>query len=115
MASIIYSLMRDYANVYSHTTDKMNNPTETIVHSKIKCQYVYEGKLKRDWVRSADLKSILAYCKFDGDLSINYNDVVKILDDDDIESGALSFKVVDIQKPLNLHTGKIDHTRVMLA
>jgi len=115
MASIIYSLMKDYANVYTLTTDKMNNPIETLAHSKIKCQYVYEGKLKRDWVRSADLKNITAYCKFNGDLSIDYNDVVKILDNTDAESATLTFKVVDIQKPQNLHTGKVDHTKVMLA
>jgi len=107
--------MRKRANVYSVTTDKMTNPVPTLAHENIRCQYVYEGKLKRDWVRSADLKNITAYCKFDGDLTINYNDVVKILDADLEESADLTFKVVDIQKPENLHTGNIDHTKVMLA
>jgi hypothetical protein len=117
MASIIYTVMRDRANVYTTTKDENNDPVETLLYEQIRCLFVEDGKLRRDWVRNADLREIRACCKFDGDKNINYDDVVKILDDDleEYSDGSMSFRVVDKEKPKNLHTGNIDHTRVMLA
>ena len=101
--------------MYSISKDSMNNPVSSIKYQNKKCLYVYEGKLKRDWVRNVDLKNIKAMCIFDGDLDVDYDDIVKILDSNGNETTTEVFKIVDIEKPRNLHTGRVDHTKVMLA